>query len=102
MNKHSLYHVDLNLTDKCNFRCIYCTEAGTDKRSYDISDQTVNNFINFIYKLLESDFFKKNYTHVSIGFWGGEPTLKMNIIKQILNEFKNLNTVCFNLFTNRI
>ncbi|MCV6638407.1 radical SAM protein [Candidatus Albibeggiatoa sp. nov. NOAA] len=67
-------HLILNPTEKCNFRCTYCYE------NFDIGKMTfnvVNGVKNYISKqapLLD---------HLNITWFGGEPTLAVDIIKNI-------------------
>ena len=83
MNKR-IYHVDLTLTDACNFQCTYCFEK-TQKRNNYFSFE--NDFIERIYEILYSNFFQSNYDILNIGFWGGEPTLHVSAIREIFDTF---------------
>ena len=97
MNDVKMYTVDLTLTDACNFRCKYCFEKDyfNPKRfeKVDLFIQRMNEFMN-------SEFFKSKYDILNIGFWGGEPTLASDIIKKVVEYYKNDNRVKFFIFSN--
>lgn len=96
-NQVSMYHVDITLTDDCNFSCKYCFERGSFNTN---SLQDIDLFISKMDELLDSSFFKDNYHILSIGFWGGEPTLNPNAIKTIVDKYSKDNRVKFYLFSN--
>lgn len=72
MEAQKCYNIDLNITDNCNFKCSYCIEGcGPQvRRSENISDDMINNFKTFIYKLKNSSMFKKRFNCIMIAFWG--------------------------------
>jgi radical SAM protein with 4Fe4S-binding SPASM domain len=92
------YNIDVNLTQKCTFGCEYCfEECGSDKRTSDFYDPTLLK--KFIFKLLDSPWFKKNYDTLNIGLWGGEPTIKSAWVIDLIENFM-FDDVKFGLFTN--
>jgi len=64
-------------TLNCNFNCPYCFER--EKRVSSMSDQTVDNLINFIKSL-------GNLTELTLTWYGGEPLLAYPTIEKILNR----------------
>lgn len=74
------FYFILYLNNNCNFRCKYCYENKTnDILSLDKIDEL------FI-------FLDKNYPqlkHLQIGLFGGEPTLHLNHLFDVLNSIKN-------------
>lgn len=91
------YHIDLTTTANCNLNCIYCFEQEYFEhkqfKDYDL-------FISRAEELLRSDFFNKNYQTLTIGFWGGEPTLNMECIEYITYHFRDNNKVKFFIYSN--
>lgn len=64
-------------TLNCNFNCPYCFEK--EKRASRMSDQTVDNLINFIKEF-------GNIKDLTITWYGGEPLLAMPVIEKILSR----------------
>lgn len=96
-NNVRIYHIDLTVTDDCNFNCGYCFEHGHFNKNY---FQDIDLFLTQINSLLESFFFKNNYHMIGIGFWGGEPTLNEKVIREIINYYKNNDKVKFFIYSN--
>lgn len=76
----------LILTNKCNLRCKYCFEKAFDDFDIEFPEavEELNNEVKFntnqLKKLIEND--KKPY----FIFYGGEPTLRLDLIKKIINN----------------
>ncbi|MFX0208891.1 MAG: radical SAM protein, partial [Candidatus Hodarchaeota archaeon] len=68
------YH--LILTQQCNLRCRYC--GGSTERNENPQDIT--------YSLKELKNFLKFDPDVTIAFYGGEPLMKIEKMKQIIEE----------------
>lgn len=90
------YSLDVSLTDDCNFACKYCIERGYFKPNY----MTEETALAIIHKLEYMKFNDPNLNKIKIGFWGGEPTLNLPIIKLITDHFKNHPDFMFNIYTN--
>lgn len=102
------YHVNnrlssiiLQVTQNCNLRCEYCIYSGsynnrvhTNKR---MSLTTAKKCIDYLIS------HSKQLNEVSIGFYGGEPLLEFNLIKEVVNYSKKVGegkNIYFNLTTN--
>ena len=97
-NKQGIaYNIDLTLTDDCNFKCSYCFEKGYFNKNYFNKYDLLFTKIN---ELLESPFFLNKYDLLSIGFWGGEPTLHEDAIKKIVEYYSNNDKVKFFIYSN--
>ncbi len=96
-SRMKIYNVDVNLTQKCTFGCEYCFEGCDDSKLKDFYDPMLLK--HFIFKLIDSPWFKKNYEALNIGLWGGEPTIKSDWIIDLIETFM-FDTVKFGLFTN--
>ena len=88
----------LHLTERCNLKCKYCFEG--EKGQRDISKETVNYWIEYIKS--------KKYKKFSIRFFGGEPSLRVDIIEYIINTINDNFPVAkgydisYNIFTNAV
>lgn len=74
-------HITLVLTEECNLRCSYCYEKNKTKKSleYEFIIETLQEILN------KDDQYEK----CIIEFFGGEPFLKFELIKNVVNYFKN-------------
>lgn len=89
------YNVDINTTTSCNLKCKYCFVAGQAKHF-----ENIDAITNFLYRLLQSKMFLNNYKYLSINFWGGEPLLYPEFIKNIIHNFEDLGSVRFFIYSN--
>jgi uncharacterized protein len=83
----------------CNFDCIYCYE-GTLKGGHYMSAETADLLINFI-----KGKFAEGKDLLQLDFYGGEPLLSSNLIRQISESLKSLTdqrgaSYTFSLVTN--
>jgi len=81
---NNMSSITLELTERCNLRCKYCvySETNSDYRTFgenDMSIETAKKSIDFLMTHSPND--KKVY----IGFYGGEPLLRFQVIKEIIN-----------------
>lgn len=91
----------LQVTQNCNFRCEYCVYSGsynnrvhTNKR---MSIETAKKAVDY---LLEHS---KDNNNINISFYGGEPLLEFDLIKQVVEYSKKVGegkAIYFNLTTN--
>ena len=90
----------LDLTNQCNLRCKYCVYSG--KYQYERIHQNRNMSKNCAKKAV--DYFLKNRLKKgksSITFYGGEPFLKFELLKYIVDYAKSkINNIEFSLTTN--
>lgn len=83
----NLSHVILNITDRCNFACKYCVFG--DSYSYkkniekkDMNLETARRAVDFfVDRALKAE-------ELVVGFYGGEPLLRFDSIKEIVNYSK--------------
>jgi His-Xaa-Ser system radical SAM maturase HxsB len=78
--KEDLSYFMIIPTLRCNLKCSYCqvSRVNEDKQGYDWDDLTISQFFDFVKAKNTSDSIK-------IEFQGGEPTLRLDIIKQIID-----------------
>lgn len=75
----------LNVTEDCNFRCGYCIFSGIYK-----NERTHKNIYMDIYdsKKAIDDFFLNAKENSNILFYGGEPLLNFNVIRETVEFIK--------------
>lgn len=98
---HLVESLTLQVTQQCNLRCAYCAYSGLycnrEHSSERMSLETAKAAIDFL--LAHSDEAKK----LHIGFYGGEPLLEFDLIKQCVsyvNENVEGKQVTFGITTN--
>jgi sulfatase maturation enzyme AslB (radical SAM superfamily) len=75
-----LAQLTLIVTDACNFDCSYCNQSR--ENSY-MEPATVDKAISFFYPYFNED--------VAIGFYGGEPLLRFDLIQHAVSRFQAAN-----------
>ena len=82
MNKVESLTFDIITTNKCNLSCKYCIE--NEHISYHdmncCNSNIDSDFVSFIDKC-----YSKLTDAIKVNFWGGEPTLKIKSIDNILS-----------------
>lgn len=78
------------ITENCNLRCKYCVFNGNyiNRRKlspHNMEFETARKGVDYIFSLIK-DRKKKQFT---LGFYGGEPLLNIETIKQIVEYSKN-------------
>lgn len=93
----------LEVTERCNFRCKYCFNSQIDNNRHhtfrQMSLDTAKKCIDF-YKRLYTDFYLKldaghkkllvKQFNPTIGFYGGEPTMNLDVVKDATEYFYSL------------
>lgn len=103
---NTISRVTLQLTQNCNLRCSYCPYSASEltndylNRSHNskrMSLETAKKSIDFLLN------HSRNSSEVLISFYGGEPILEFNLLKEVvkysLNQFEGKN-VKFYITTN--
>lgn len=80
------------LTEKCNLRCKYCVYGDNysfheDRIGSDMPFETAKTVIDYFFEIWRKDR-NISYRHKYVGFYGGEPLLRMEQIKNIVSYFK--------------
>lgn len=70
-------------TLKCNHRCVYCHAGVSSSCSEDMTEDTAKKIVDFI--------FQSPSKQITIEFQGGEPLLRFDLIKFIINYAKQKN-----------
>ena len=93
--------IALQVTQGCNLRCKYCAYSGNyDNRTHSgkrMSKETAFKAIDFLFK------HSVDRDRVSIGFYGGEPLIEWNLIKECVEYAKKKSSgkeLMFNMTSN--
>jgi len=95
---YKIYALEITTTEGCNFECSYCFEKGTSPNVFDSKNSDL--LIKRINEILDNEWFKEKYEGLKIVFWGGEPTMNMDLCEKIIEEFEDNDKVCFFMYTN--
>jgi len=92
----------LNVTDDCNLRCDYCIYTEAFPHEYRSFSRTQMSFQTA--KLAVDDFLVNSTGRVSINFYGGEPLICYNLIKDVVryihSNYGDTERVLFTITTN--
>ena len=99
--KTKLRQIVLQVTQNCNLRCSYCAYSGSYfNRTHTNKRMSLETAIRAV------DFFMERSSgveEVTIGFYGGEPVLEFDLIKQVIEHVETrypARTVRYNFTTN--
>jgi len=95
--RNNFFFIDINTTTECNLRCKYCIEPF--KENKDLKEETIDVFINRLEELFNTTFMKQ-YDGVTLGFWGGEPTLNPKAMTKLIEHYANDDRVKFLVYSN--
>ena len=76
-------NVSIATTLRCNLNCSYCYQTkyrSLRRPEIDMTDETMERIIGFIKERSDSE------TKISVGWYGGEPLMCMNVIEKISAE----------------
>jgi len=93
------FTIEVTTTDACNFDCEYCFEREFEPK-LSILDKNYELLTLRMNELMNSDWLKSIADTIQITFWGGEPSLNLQMIKNIVRDFKNDERVSFFIYTN--
>ena len=89
--QNKISFLGFTVTDKCNFRCVYCVKRKCDSLSkkdkeYTLRWKTAKKALDQFFKIV---LYNKR-KNIAIGFIGGEPLLNFEIIKKIVGYTKKV------------
>lgn len=100
MQGKGLYHLDINSTTSCNLRCTYCFEHEHFDKKQVPTDDLIKNIKEKVDFLLSSKEFLDKFDGVNINFWGGEPTLNFEFMKDMTSYYEYTDNVQFLIYSN--
>lgn len=94
-NLRHLRQVVFEVTDACNLQCEYCAYSdlyeGYDKReNLKLLFRQAQLIIDYLYQYWSQRIPKGTNHPVTISFYGGEPTLNVALIKQVIDYVESL------------
>ncbi len=99
--ENNMTKLTLQVTQNCNFRCEYCVYSGSyNNRVHNnkrMDWETAKTALNFLYE------HSKKASEITVSFYGGEPLLEIELIRQCVNYAKSIfkgKRLQFNLTTN--
>jgi sulfatase maturation enzyme AslB (radical SAM superfamily) len=87
------------VTKECNFACSYCFEGEHCRQIEDIKDK-VDDIKTAISNLFEDEWFNEKFGSILLVLWGGEPTLRPDILQSFVDEYKDDERVAFMMYSN--
>jgi len=81
--RHPVLNISVIINLDCNFSCTYCYEGDIKGKSY-MSEKTAGLLVDFI-----KEKFSQGKKTVNIDFYGGEPMLSREMIKNISRTLKS-------------
>jgi len=85
----NIRQIVFEVTDACNLQCTYCTYGkfygDYDKRENQYIDMNKSKIlIDYVVECLHSNANKSHHNEITISFYGGEPLLNMDFIREIV------------------
>lgn len=108
-NLVNLSQLVFEVTDKCNLSCKYCGYGelyeGYDPRgSRSLSLKKASNILDYLTKLWKENIGSSLIQPFTLGFYGGEPLIRMKLIKEIIQYVESLDItskrIHYNMTTN--
>lgn len=94
------YSVEITTTQSCNFRCTYCFENNSPVPKKNILYERIDDVIKQLDILFSDPWFDGTFDNKNIAFWGGEPSLNIEMIEKIVDYFLEDRDVTFFIYTN--
>ncbi|KAF0145301.1 MAG: uncharacterized protein FD156_1132 [Nitrospirae bacterium] len=76
------FDLTLLITNDCNLRCKYCFAHGGEKRNYMTPEMGLS--------IVDKVFNTTDRKNIKVSFFGGEPTLNFNVIKEVVSSVRRL------------
>ena len=103
--------VVFEVTENCNLSCKYCGygelyQKGINRSNRNLSFENAKALIDYLSGLWNSNYYHSYNRGIEIGFYGGEPLINMNFIKQVVDLCSHISLnddyFKFNITTNGI
>lgn len=95
----SAFSIEVTTTDSCNFDCDYCFEREFNV-TRSILDKNYDTLVERMNELIDSEWLDTIADDIQITFWGGEPSLNLTMIEDIVRDFKDDKRISFFIYTN--
>lgn len=100
VTKRNDYSLEITITDECNLRCTYCFEGDECLKTTTLN--CVDDIFDAMDKMLCDSWFMSVFSGIRVGFWGGEPTLRPDILKRFAGKYGDNENVSFHIYTNGV
>lgn len=109
MAKSNLETITFELTKKCNLNCTYCVyndmyESSEENIGCEMNLATAKAVLDYFFALFNGGNSISEHKTINIGFYGGEPLLRFDLISDIVNYVEKLKndrlTIAYNITTN--
>jgi len=74
LNDRRVFSATIELTEACNFRCVYCYQAHAPE---DLEDRAAEKIIHYLSRKMEQ------VRHLHVNWFGGEPLIRFEMMKSI-------------------
>lgn len=107
----NLNQITFEVTDSCNLNCRYCGYGDfyydyDERKNSKLNIESAKTMLEYLMKLWNTNLNISHNRNVYISFYGGEPLLNMDFIKEIVNFIKNKqlihNYITFSMTTNAL
>lgn len=92
------YGLEVTLTDDCNFACDYCFEGESCLKNTTLD--CIENIFDAIDTMFNDEWFVSKFKGIRIGFWGGEPTLRPDLLAKFVERYKDDERINYHIYTN--
>lgn len=89
--------VEVTASNACNKRCSYCFEHKDGMTKMSEKEQTRQ--LELLKNLCE-EFDNQKFDRLKISFWGGEPMLNYNFVRDVIKETSKFDFVDWHIFSN--
>jgi len=93
------FSFEITTTHCCTMRCDYCFELDRNSEPLVLNDK-LPLIIRRIEALMAQPWFTETYAGMTIGFWGGEPTINIKAIREVVNHFKLDERIHYHIYSN--
>jgi uncharacterized protein len=86
----SLSQIILELSNRCNLRCKYCAFSGSyaDNRTHGSEDMSIEVAVKAVDYFIENSQAASKDNPAAITFYGGEPLLRLDVLKEVVEYTK--------------
>ena len=78
-NNIDMFSATIELTEACNFKCLYCYQTHSARH---MQNHVLNKVMNYLSRKI------KNVKHLHINWFGGEPLIQFKVLKRISQQLQ--------------
>jgi uncharacterized protein len=84
-NERRVFSATIELTEACNFRCVYCYQAHAPE---DLEDRAAEKIIHYLSRKVEQ------VHHLHVNWFGGEPLIRFEMMTSISRRLAEAARIC--------